>query len=74
MEMGGRPHGFFSRVVAMSSTAACSVCSAPPVNRFIFQTSACLFASYLALPDTAHCIRSPEHAALLSVCFKVSWK
>ena len=48
--MGGRDHAFFSRVVAMRSTLAIRLCSAVPVKRLIFQTSACFFASYLALP------------------------
>mgnify|MGYP006973208337 CR=1 FL=1 len=52
MLMGGRPQGFLSRVVAISSTPALSVCSAPPVTRLIFHPSACRLASYLALPAT----------------------
>ena len=50
MEMGGRLQDFFSRVVAMSSTAATRECSVAPVKRLIFHTSACFLLSYLALP------------------------
>ena len=48
--MGGRPQGFFSRVVAISSTVAASACSHWPSKRFIFHTSAFFLASYFALP------------------------
>ena len=48
--MGGLPHGFFSRVVAISSTVALSVCSVSPTKRLSFQTSAWRLGSYLALP------------------------
>ena len=47
---GGRPQGLRSRVVAMSSTAAASVCSVSPVNFLSFQTRAFFLGSYLALP------------------------
>ena len=50
MAMGGRDQAFFSRVVAISSTLAISACSAAPVNRLIFHTSACFLLSYFALP------------------------
>lgn len=50
MLIGGRPHGFFSRVVAIKFTLPTNACSAIPWQRFIFHTSACFFASYLALP------------------------
>ena len=57
--MGGRAHAFFSLVVAISSTEATRALSVCPVNRLIFHTSACFFASYLALPagrDDGHLI------------------
>ena len=59
--MGGRLQHFFSRVVAMSSTAETRECSVAPVNRLIFHTSACFLLSYLALPAEEHrsCVKSP---------------
>ena len=50
MEIGGRAHAFFSRVVAISSTEATRALSVWPVKRLIFQTKACFLESYLALP------------------------
>ena len=49
-ESGGRLQGRFSRVVAISSTLAASVCSCSPANFLIFQTRALRWGSYLALP------------------------
>ncbi len=48
--MGGRAQGFFSLVVAMSSTEATRALSVCPVKRLIFQTRQCFLLSYLALP------------------------
>ena len=52
--MGGLLQAFFSRVVAISSTADTSECSVAPVNFLIFHTSACFLLSYLALPAFQH--------------------
>lgn len=54
MEMGGLLQAFFSRVVAISSTADTSECSVAPVNFLIFHTSACFLLSYLAFPAFQH--------------------
>ena len=50
MWMGGRAQGFFSLVVAISSTEATRALSVCPVKRLIFQTRQCFLLSYLALP------------------------
>ena len=65
MEMGGRLQDFFSRVVAMSSTAETRECSVAPVKRLIFHTSACFLLSYLALPaaEPTSGVRSTECSA-----------
>ena len=49
-DTGGLLHGFFSVIVEMSSTSALSCSSVMPWNCFIFQISACSFATYLLLP------------------------
>ena len=48
--IGGRAQGFFSLVVAISSTEATRALSVCPVKRLIFQTRQCFLLSYLALP------------------------
>ena len=69
MEMGGRLQDFFSRVVAISSTAETRECSVAPVKRLIFHTSACFLLSYLALPaaEPPSGVRSTEAAGISPV-------
>lgn len=76
MLSGGRLQGLRSRVVAMSSTDAVSVCSASPANFLSFHTRAWRLGSYLALPagGAAHAqknksssMRKPEPSNLLAM-------
>ena len=68
-EMGALLQGFFSLVVAMSSTVPASDCSAAPGKRLTFHTSARFLASYLALPARVGklCVLRPDVAQLKAV-------
>lgn len=58
--MGGRAHGFFSFVVATSTTSARNVCSIPPGNLLIFHT--CRFQKGML------CVKAAPRPVLLLPC------